>query len=181
MQIEQKFFPLDDTEKDQRLWKILDELPDESKVVTFANTKRRVDHLARECWNAGFGVSLTATAQTSRDRLVWKGDDAQGVLSRVPIGEREVVSRLDSPPQGTRSLSGWCMLTARVGVCVRAGASAIHGDRTQAERNDALTKFSQGEWPLMFATDVAARGLDITGTRSHTYSCVSSCYTWHPA
>jgi superfamily II DNA/RNA helicase len=60
------------------------------------------------------------------------------------------------------------MLTAC--ECARAGASAIHGDRTQAERNDALTKFSKGEWPLMFATDVAARGLDITGTRS----CVPS-------
>ena len=59
LQIEQKFFPLDDTEKDQRLWKILEELPDNSKVVTFANTKRRVDHLARECWNAGFGACAT--------------------------------------------------------------------------------------------------------------------------
>ena len=50
---------------------------------------------------------------------------------------------------------------------VAAGASAIHGDRTQAERNDALSKFDKGEWPLMFATDVAARGLDITGDTPH--------------
>ncbi|KAJ1453974.1 P-loop containing nucleoside triphosphate hydrolase protein [Pelagophyceae sp. CCMP2097] len=41
------------------------------------------------------------------------------------------------------------------------GSSAIHGDRSQREREDALKKFESGEWPLMFATDVAARGLDL--------------------
>ena len=33
----------------------------------------------------------------------------------------------------------------------------------QVEREAALKKFADGEWPLMIATDVAARGLDITG------------------
>ena len=41
------------------------------------------------------------------------------------------------------------------------GASAIHGGRSQAEREEALRKFKTNEWPLMFATDVAARGLDL--------------------
>mmetsp|Transcript_13383 Transcript_13383/g.25578 ORF Transcript_13383/g.25578 Transcript_13383/m.25578 type:complete len:496 (-) Transcript_13383:134-1621(-) len=95
--INQKFHALDDSEKDAKLWQLLEEFPEGSKVVAFGNTKRRVDHLAKACWNAGFG------------------------------------------------------------------ASAIHGDKTQAERNAALAKFQAGEWPLMFATDVAARGLDIQG------------------
>ncbi|KAH8046697.1 helicase [Aureococcus anophagefferens] len=43
----------------------------------------------------------------------------------------------------------------------RGGASAIHGGRSQAEREEALRKFKTNEWPLMFATDVAARGLDL--------------------
>ena len=42
------------------------------------------------------------------------------------------------------------------------GASAIHGDKTQQERESSLAKFVAGEWPLMFATDVAARGLGPT-------------------
>ena len=33
----------------------------------------------------------------------------------------------------------------------------------QVEREAALKKFADGEWPLMIATDVAARGLDIKG------------------
>lgn len=38
----------------------------------------------------------------------------------------------------------------------------IHGDRTQAEREDALAAFKSGETPILVATDVAARGLDIS-------------------
>jgi ATP-dependent RNA helicase RhlE len=41
-------------------------------------------------------------------------------------------------------------------------ASAIHGDKTQQERMAALEAFKQGEIEVLVATDVAARGLDIS-------------------
>ncbi|KAJ1975764.1 ATP-dependent RNA helicase ded1 [Dimargaris verticillata] len=40
-------------------------------------------------------------------------------------------------------------------------ATAIHGDRTQRERERALESFRGGRTPIMVATAVAARGLDI--------------------
>ncbi|TDL23756.1 DEAD-domain-containing protein [Rickenella mellea] len=40
-------------------------------------------------------------------------------------------------------------------------ATSIHGDRTQRERETALATFRQGRTPIMVATAVAARGLDI--------------------
>lgn len=40
-------------------------------------------------------------------------------------------------------------------------ATAIHGDRTQPERERALEMFKSGEVRVLVATDVAARGLDI--------------------
>ena len=40
-------------------------------------------------------------------------------------------------------------------------ACSIHGDKSQREREDALRLFKRGETPVMVATDVAARGLDI--------------------
>ena len=40
-------------------------------------------------------------------------------------------------------------------------ATSIHGDRTQREREDALHSFRAGRTPILVATDVAARGLDI--------------------
>jgi ATP-dependent RNA helicase RhlE len=42
-------------------------------------------------------------------------------------------------------------------------ATAIHGDRTQPERERALEAFKRGEVRVLVATDVAARGLDIEG------------------
>jgi len=40
-------------------------------------------------------------------------------------------------------------------------ALAIHGDLEQYERNDVLVQFTNGSCPILVATDVAARGLDI--------------------
>jgi len=40
-------------------------------------------------------------------------------------------------------------------------ARSIHGDRTQWERETALKDFRTGKCPVLVATDVAARGLDI--------------------
>jgi len=43
------------------------------------------------------------------------------------------------------------------------GCCSVHGDKPQAERELALKQFRSGEWPVLVATDVASRGLDITG------------------
>eukprot|EP00466_Bigelowiella_natans_P002907 jgi/Bigna1/57373/fgenesh1_pm.11_\ len=40
-------------------------------------------------------------------------------------------------------------------------ATSIHGDRTQYEREQALDVFRSGRCPVLVATDVASRGLDI--------------------
>ena len=37
----------------------------------------------------------------------------------------------------------------------------VHGDKAQGDRDAALASFVANQTPLMFATDVAARGLDI--------------------
>jgi ATP-dependent RNA helicase DDX3X len=40
-------------------------------------------------------------------------------------------------------------------------ACSIHGDKSQREREDSLRAFKRGTTPVMVATDVASRGLDI--------------------
>ncbi|WP_293776310.1 DEAD/DEAH box helicase [uncultured Oxalicibacterium sp.] len=50
---------------------------------------------------------------------------------------------------------------ARQLVAEGVKASAIHGDKSQGERMQALEQFKSGEVEVLVATDVAARGLDI--------------------
>ncbi|KAF7837658.1 DEAD-box ATP-dependent RNA helicase 46 [Senna tora] len=45
------------------------------------------------------------------------------------------------------------------------GAAAIHGDKSQGERDWVLNQFRTGKSPVLVATDVAARGLDIKDIR----------------
>jgi len=45
------------------------------------------------------------------------------------------------------------------------GAAAIHGDKSQSERDYVLNQFRIGKAPILVATDVAARGLDIKDIR----------------
>ncbi len=51
-------------------------------------------------------------------------------------------------------------------------AAPLHGDMAQAARERALTKFRDGKLQVLVATDVAARGIDVSGvTHVVNYSC----------
>ncbi|RNL66214.1 DEAD/DEAH box helicase [Nocardioides marmoriginsengisoli] len=51
-------------------------------------------------------------------------------------------------------------------------ASPLHGDMAQAAREKALAKFREGKLRVLVATDVAARGIDVTGvTHVINYTC----------
>ncbi|MHB1126114.1 MAG: DEAD/DEAH box helicase [Bacillota bacterium] len=48
-------------------------------------------------------------------------------------------------------------------------AEGIHGDLSQSKRDYVMNRFKEGIFDIMVATDVAARGLDITGV-THVYN-----------
>jgi ATP-dependent RNA helicase RhlE len=75
----------------------------------------------------------------------WLRDEATGpvlVFCRTKVGADRLASRL----------SGMGIRTA-----------ALHADRTQQQRMSAVEGFRTGTYPVLVATDVAARGLDIDG------------------
>jgi ATP-dependent RNA helicase RhlE len=75
----------------------------------------------------------------------WLREEATGpvlVFCRTKIGAERLASRL----------SGMGIRTA-----------ALHADRTQQQRMAAVEGFRTGTYPVLVATDVAARGLDIEG------------------
>ena len=58
-------------------------------------------------------------------------------------------------------------------------AAALHADRTQAQRSQAVEGFRGGRYRVLVATDVAARGLDIDGiTHVVNYEVPSSRETY---
>ena len=48
-------------------------------------------------------------------------------------------------------------------------AAAIHGNKSQAQRTAALNAFRNGSTPVLVATDIAARGIDVSGV-SHVFN-----------
>jgi len=48
-------------------------------------------------------------------------------------------------------------------------AAAIHGDKSQAQRTRALDAFRSGRTRILVATDIAARGIDVSGV-SHVFN-----------
>jgi ATP-dependent RNA helicase RhlE len=75
----------------------------------------------------------------------WIRDEATGpvlVFCRTKVGADRLATRLS-------------------GMGIRA--AALHADRTQQQRMSAVEGFRTGRYPVLVATDVAARGLDIEG------------------
>ena len=61
------------------------------------------------------------------------------------------------------SLAHADMLAARVKTQGEYKVALMHGDIAQKDRSKALAGFRTGEFDVIIATDVAARGLDVTG------------------
>lgn len=60
-------------------------------------------------------------------------------------------------------------------------ACSIHGDKSQYEREEALRNFKKGLTPVMCATDVASRGLDIPNvTQVINYDLREFCRIYCP-
>ena len=71
--------------------------------------------------------------------------------------------RCSSSSLSSSSSSSWvgCCCLLQVGETI--GARALHGDIPQGQRETTLAGFRGGKFMVLVATDVAARGLDISG------------------
>jgi ATP-dependent RNA helicase RhlE len=143
--------------------KIVSALPPERQTLLFSATMPgEILKLAREVLRAPrylqVGATRGAAARTIKhsieqlsrhDKLDWLANfvrrDASGpvlVFVRTKIGADRVARQLQDK---------------------RIRAAALHADRTQQERLQAVEGFRAGKHPVLVATDIAARGLDIEG------------------
>jgi ATP-dependent RNA helicase RhlE len=91
------------------------------------------------------GVQTVAAGEKAKWLARWIRDEATGpvlVFCRTKIGADKLASKLGT--MGIRT-------------------AALHADRTQQQRQAAVEGFRTGTYPVLVATDVAARGLDIDG------------------
>jgi len=109
--------------------------PAEVSVAPAATTVERVDQSVTMVNQAEKTALLTLFLQRSEvERAL--------VFSRTKHGADKIVRQLEA-----------------AGIA----ASAIHGNKSQPQRERAIAAFKSGEMKVLIATDIAARGIDIPG------------------
>ena len=143
------------------LRRVLKALPRERQTLLFSATlSAEVTRLAADFTRAAVRVDVSGhdvVSSTISHTIQMVGDgEKSGALARVLI-EGDAGQALVFCKTKRRS--------DRVGDrLTRAGftAAVIHGDKSQGARNRALGDFKAGRVNVLVATDIAARGLDIT-------------------
>jgi len=109
--------------------------PTEVSVIPAKKTADRVEHSVMHMPTA---AKIGALASLIRDR---KGERVI-VFTRTKRGADKAVKRLEAD-----GING----------------AAIHGNKSQGQRERALAGFRAGTVPVLIATDIAARGIDVPG------------------
>ena len=105
-----------------------------------------------------------STAETVAQHLIWTESKSKRQVLRDLLAVEQVKNAVIFCNR-KRDISALVTSLKRHGF----SAVALHGDMTQSARLDALQKFKDGDVPLLIASDVAARGLDIAGL-SHVFN-----------
>ena len=96
-------------------------------------------------------------------------------VSREPHEKRETLRRLLREAKDLNNAIIFCNRKREVALLHKSlqkhgfSVGALHGDMDQSARTAALDQFRKGEIPLLVASDVAARGLDIPAV-SHVFN-----------
>jgi superfamily II DNA/RNA helicase len=96
-------------------------------------------------------------------------------VGREPHDKREMLRRLLRDAKDLQNAIIFCNRKREVALLYKSlqkhgfSVGALHGDMDQPARTAALDQFRRGEIPLLVASDVAARGLDIPAV-SHVFN-----------
>merc|ERR1719463_564890 len=146
-----------------RVRKIVSQVrPDRQTLMWSATWPREVQRLARDlCRESPVHINVGSldlrTAHTIRQYVeVVQEYDKRGrlkrLLEKVMDGSRILIFSATKRDADTLTremrLDGWPAL-------------CIHGDKKQEERDWVMKEFKEGKAPILVATDVAARGLDV--------------------
>jgi ATP-dependent RNA helicase RhlE len=139
--------------------KVIAALPKKRQALLFSATMApQIRQLATTLLDDPISISVAAPAETAAnidERVHFvNAKNKRGLLSEI-LGKEEVKRALVF----TRTKSGANRLAKHLGH----KAAAIHGNKSQNARIAALKDFRTGRCPVLVATDVASRGIDVTG------------------
>ncbi|MXP28848.1 DEAD/DEAH box helicase [Porphyrobacter algicida] len=111
-------------------------------------------------------VSVTPESTTAEriDQYLFmvQQDEKQSLLELILSGRHRVPGEFERILIFARTKHGCDRVVKKLSQCGIA-ANAIHGNKSQPQRERALGEFKRGKTPILIATDVAARGIDIPG------------------
>jgi ATP-dependent RNA helicase RhlE len=142
------------------LQRIVKLLPRQRQTLLFSATMpRRIAELADQYLDAPVTVAVTPTATTV-------GLVDQGVVFVASAEKRELLATLLGDPSLTRVLvftrtKHGADRVVRHLIGAGIDATAIHGNKSQPQRERALAGFRAGRTRVLVATDIAARGIDV--------------------
>jgi ATP-dependent RNA helicase RhlE len=139
--------------------RILSELPQRRQTLCFSATMeqsvaRLVNDYMREPVRITLGSVLKPVESVQLRAYEVRPGEKMDVLRQLLYAEEGQTLIFTRTKRGTQRLAN---------ELVRDGfnAAMIHGDRTQAQRNGALSGFQEGRFQVLVATDIASRGLHV--------------------
>ncbi|MFJ5264925.1 DEAD/DEAH box helicase [Streptomyces sp. NPDC088387] len=137
---------------------LLDQVrPDGQRMLFSATLDRNVDLLVRRYLNdpVVHSVDPAAGAVTTMEHHVLHVDDDDKHATTTEIAAREgrVIMFIDSKHGADR--------LAKKLLAVGVHAAALHGGKSQNQRNRTLAQFKEGQVTALVATNVAARGIHV--------------------
>lgn len=102
-------------------------------------------------------IAHKGTAAQTIDQYVLGVAEKEKVRILIDVLKREGSKRVIVFCRGKYRADMVCRKLNKAGIT----AAAIHGNRTQGQRETALRRFANGEADVLVATDVLARGIDI--------------------
>ncbi len=142
--------------------KIVQSIPPARQTLFFSATMpKEIASLAGQMLRDPVQVSVTPVA-TTVDRVEQRVIFVETARKRAMLANMLRNSKMSRVLVFTRTKHGADRVTQHL-EAVGQTAAAIHGDKSQPQRERALAAFKSGRITVLVATDVAARGIDVEG------------------
>ena len=147
-------------------------LPKERQSLFFSATMpQAIAALGKQFINDPVRVEVTpqaSTAERVEQQAIFINQAEKQALLTLKLRDGLADGTIDRTLVFTRTKHGADRVVRHLGTA-GVNAAAIHGNKSQAQRTAALASFRSGSTPVLVATDIAARGIDIPGV-SHVFN-----------